>query len=59
MRLGEVSGDVRGDRLGRGELTGVQLPVALLRCVMCSGTETKVRSGNHLLVTASVLTHPS
>lgn len=59
MCLGEVSGDVRGDRLGRGELTGVQLPVALLSCMMCSGTETKVCSGNHLLVTASVLTHPS
>lgn len=59
MSLGEVSGDVRGNRLGSGKLPGVQLPVALLRCVICSGTETKVCSGNRLLVTASVLTHPS
>lgn len=53
---GEVSGEAIGDKLDYGELTGVQLHVAPLRGMICSGTMTKVRSGNHLLVTASVLT---
>ena len=59
MHAGELSGEAAGDKLDHGLLTGDQQPVAPLSQHIMFGHMTKVCSGSHLLVTASVLTHPS